>query len=161
MSLIGCAKTTSYYYYISLERIAGIEVIKRAKLRLENLENNSAIPTEYMLSREGYYLSFLIGDKSYYPHLKIAVSGADNNLFLMPRRNINVVSGEGNICASYYLNSNDRSVMDFGWAVNCIEEDIEKVISFDIVDSSGVVFGKEDIPFRLEYDGEYTLLDAI
>lgn len=161
MSLIGCAQTTSNYYYVSLERVTGIQVVKQAKLKLENLEKNSEIPTEYNLFRDRYTLSFLIGDKSYYPHLKIAVNGVDSDLFLKPRRDMKVVSNEGNVCASYYLNNDDRSMMDFGWAVNCIAADIKKIISFDIVDSSGAVVAEEDIPFTVERDGEYTLLDAI
>lgn len=161
MAFIGCSQTSFNYYYVSLERAVGIEVVNCAKIELRNLEKNSEIPTEYALSRESYSLNFLIGNKSYYPHFKIAVSGVDDNLFLKPRRDIDIVSDEGNICASYYLNNNDRSMMDFGWAVNCIAEDIKKTISFDVVDSSGAVIGKEDIPFTIECDGKYTLLDAI
>lgn len=161
MGLLGCVQTTSNYYYVSLERVADIEVVKHAKLRLKNLEKNTEIPTEHVLIREGYSLRFLIDDKSYSPHLKITAIGVDDNLFLNPKRDINVVSNEGNICASYYLNNDVPSMMDFAWAVNCIEENIDKILSFDMVDSFGAVIGKENIPFTVEHDGEYTLLDAI
>lgn len=40
-------------------------------------------------------------------------------------------------------------------------ENIEKIISFDVVDSSGVVIAKEHILFTVKHNGTYTLLDAI
>lgn len=161
MSIFGCAQTTSNYYYVSLERVADIKVVNRAKVKLDNLEKNSDIPTEYILPRDRYSLSFFIGDKSYYPHVKIVVNGVDRVFFINPRRDVDVVSSEGGICASYYLDSNDRSLLEFSWSVNCIKENIKKVISFDLVDSSGEVFAEESIPFMIEHDGEYTNLDAI
>ena len=49
MSLMGCTQTTFKYYYVSLERVDGVEVVKQARLKLENLEKNSEIPTELSL----------------------------------------------------------------------------------------------------------------
>jgi hypothetical protein len=161
MSLMGCTQTTFKYYYVSLERVDGVEVVKQARLKLENLEKNSEIPTEYVLSRDRYTLKFLIGAKSYSPHLNISVNGFDKTLTLKHRRDMKVVSEKGNICASYYLNNDDHSIMDFGWSIGCVSDDIKKLISFDVVDLSGVVVAKEDLPFTVEHNGEYTLLDAL
>lgn len=162
MSLVGCAQTTSKYYYVSLESVEDVEILARAKLKLENLEKNSKIPTEYRFSRNKYSLTFLIGDKSYFPHLKIFVSGANgNSLALKPKRDVGIVSDDGNICASYYLNRETPSVMDFGWSISCVSENIRKEISFDIVDSSGQLVAHENIPFVVISEGEYTLLDTI
>ena len=91
MSLFGCAKTTSDYYYASLENVDGVKVVSKRKLQLDKLTKNSEIPTEYLIRREGYSLKFLIGDKSYFPHFKISVEGSGNaNFTLKPRRNIKV-----------------------------------------------------------------------
>ncbi|MEX1221468.1 MAG: hypothetical protein WEA82_05090 [Idiomarina sp.] len=162
MSLIGCVKTTSDYYYASLEGVSGAEVHSRGKVQLENLEGNSEIPTSYVLNRERYILRFLIGDASYYPHFKISVKGRDGNTFyLKPRRDMKVVSDEGVICASYYPDSRDPSVLHFGWSSGCLSEEIPKQISFDVIDEKGKIIAEEDLPFVLKKDGKYTLLDAI
>lgn len=162
MSLSGCAQTTSDYYYASLQDIDGVKVLSKRKLRLDKLTNNSEIPTDYALHREGYLLKFSIGDKSYSPHFMISVEGAGSaSLTLKPRRNFDIVSEEGIICASYYLYGSNGANMGFGWSTGCLSEDIKKEISFDVADSSGAIIASEDIPFRLVNDGRYTLLDSI
>ena len=160
--LSGCAYTTSNYYYVSLERADGISVAARAKLQLKNLENNTEIPVKYVAIRNGYELTFLIGDKSYYPHMHISVSAVEGgDLMFKPRRDTRVVSEEGNICASYHLQGDASSEMDFGWAVNCLSDGIKKQISFDIVSSSGKYLSSEDIQFEIKSNGKYTFLDAL
>ena len=162
MSLFGCAQTTSDYYYVSLEKVAGAEVVNKRKLELKNLKNNSEIPVEYSILRGKYSLHFLIEDKSYYPHFKITVKSSDGSkLSIKPRRDISVLSGDGTICSSYYLDNQSPSTVDFGWSSSCLSDDIKKEISFDVVDASGSVIASEDIPFSLVNDGKYTLLDAI
>ena len=162
MSLFGCAQTTSDYYYASLEGISDVEITSVGKVSLENLKGNSEIPTSYALKREGYNLRFLIGDKSYFSHFKIIVeSPSGTRLSLKPRRNKEVVSAEGTICASYYPDAQNPSKLDFGWSSGCLSDYIPKLISFDIVDTNGGLVAQEDLPFKLKRDGSYTLLDAI
>ena len=161
LSLLGCAQNTSKYYYVSLEGVDGIEVLKKSKVELKKLDKNSEIATEYLLSRDGYKLKFLIGNQSYYPHLNISVSDLNSSLSLKARRDYNVVSKKGGICASYYFNVERPLAMDFGWSVDCIAEDIEKVISFDVIDEFGSVIKSENVRFDINSDGEYTLVDAL
>lgn len=162
MNPLSCAQITSDFYYVSLENYSDAQIGSRAKIQLKNLIKNSEIPKQYTLHREAYVLDLSIGDNSYRPHLKITVNGLrGQDLRLVPRRNINIVSSKGRICASYYLNAENPSVLDFSWSSNCLDSQIKKEISFNVIDQSDEIIGKEDIPFVLKKDGQYTLMDAL
>jgi hypothetical protein len=162
LNLSGCAQVVSDYYYASLEAIPDIKIVSVGKVHLKNLEGNSEIPTGYELERAGYKLRFLVKSTSYYPHFQISVEGSNAaDLVLRPNNDYRVTSSTGIACASYYFNGNSPSTLDFGWSSDCISDDIDRYISFDVVGISGELVAKESLPFQLKRDGKYRILDAI
>jgi len=51
--------------------------------------------------------------------------------------------------------------MLFEWNENCVDENIRKAMLFDVIDISGNVVAREDIPFVLVKDGQFGQIDAI
>lgn len=161
-SLCGCFYVTHDYYYASLEDVEDARVVKREKLSVKDLKGNSMIPTEYTITRKGYALNFLIGDAVRRAHFTISVHGSENTeLSMEPKIDMARSSKHGISCANYYLDSNDPSTMRFVWDSNCVEKNIRKAITFDVVDASGAVVASEVIPFVLISDGKFHTIDAI
>lgn len=162
ISVSGCSYKSYDYYFISLNMIDGMEIIERRKIQLEHLKNNTIIPTRYFLSKDNYALDFYIGNDSYLPHLLIRLeSSIYEDLTLEPVRDINILSPNGNICASFYPSEKEPKKIEFGWSSDCIIEGILKEISVKIISESAGVIGHQVIPFTLKKNGHYVLLDAI
>ena len=162
MSVTSCIPVTEEYFYISLEDVPNIEIVETNKVKLNGLRNNSEIPKKYLIGRLGYELVFTINDDSYLPHLDIQlISQPTNDLHLVPRRNMDLVSERGTICSNYYANRDNSSVMGFGWSTGCLDEHFEKTISFDVVDSSSNLTIRENIPFKIGQNGKYTVFDGL
>lgn len=162
ISASGCSYKTYDYYYISLGTIDDIKITERRKIQLENLKNNTIIPTRYSLSRDNYVLDFYIDNNSYSPHFLITLENSKyGDVTIKPVRDINISSSNGNVCASFYTNEKEPQNIGFGWSSGCVAEDIIKEISFKLISNSAGEIGHEVIPFTLKKDGEYVLLDAI
>jgi len=147
------------YYYISLEKVDGVRLLESRKINLKNLKKNNAIPAKYVVERDSYQLLIEITDYSYSPHVRITLVG--NEYTLTPKRNLNVVSDNGVICSSYYPDSVNKSILSYSWSVDCLSNNLEKLITFTVENELGVVVSKESFPFEVKQDGEYQLMDAL
>jgi hypothetical protein len=159
VGLQGCTNMRFDYYFISFEKIEGAEILERKLIGLPNLKNNSAIPVRYLITRDNYDLFIEITDKSYSPHAKVSVK--DGKYFVVPKRDTSAVSDTGKICSSYYLDAKDKSTLSFGWSIECLSDEVEKAIIFDVVDASGALVSSERMRFQIKQNGEYILRDAL
>lgn len=157
-----CTEVTEQYRYISLEQVAGIHVDRMAKVELEGLRGNAAIPVEYSLARERYVLHFVISGKSYHPAIRVAVTAQRNAdakaLSLRAQRDLHVVAPNGTPCASVYPAGD---AFDFGWSGDCSDAKLPKAIEFDVLDEMGATIGRESILFTLGESGVYSAIDSI
>lgn len=161
ISMIACSHSSYIYYYIELPMIEGMKVSKVSTIKLKELRQNKAIPTEYKLDRTDYTIFFTIGDTSYFPHLNIKVVSKDTYeaLKLKPVREP-LVAKDGNQCASYYIDKDNYSKFDFGWSTNCLSSKVSKIITFEVIGPAGKV-ANETIPFDVKSNGKYSVLDAL
>jgi hypothetical protein len=159
---VACTEVTEKYRYISLEQVAGIHVDRMAKLELDGLHGNAAIPVEYSLARERYMLHFSISGKSYHPAIRVAASATRDAgaaaLSLHAQRDMHVRAPNGTPCASVYPAGD---TFDFGWSSDCSDEKLPKAIEFDVLDEAGVAIGRESILFTLGESGAYSAIDSI
>ncbi|MBC6906075.1 hypothetical protein DWB84_11455 [Saccharophagus sp. K07] len=152
MGFVGCVATSTNYYYLSLEKTPGAQVVAVSKLNLEKLYGNSKMPTVYQINRADYELKIQVGD-GYQPSLQVSVK--TNGLFLKPNRDLKVKSESGVICSSYELDKENPIRMTFDWSAECRSDDIPKHISFYVVNRKGEIIAQEKIPFLVKRNGRY------
>lgn len=161
-TLFGCFYRSYDFYYASLGAYADAVIISRKRILAKDLTNNSVIPIEYQISRNEYVITFQIEDDNYFPHFLISVVGVgDKKLSIKPNIDLAIVSKDGVICPNYFLDSENASSVKFIWSYGCFSDDIQKVISFDLIDSSGTPVASEAIPFTVVRDGKFRAIDAI
>jgi hypothetical protein len=155
--LVACAEVEYPYRYISLEQVPGIRVDRTTKVTQEKLRGNSAMAVEYSLEREHYTLHFSVVQGSLHPALKVAIEGG--NYSVQFRRDMNVRAPDGTICASFYPAT--AASFDFGWAPECTDPGLPKVIDFEVRNGGGETVAQESIVFSLKENGVYSATDVI
>jgi len=158
----GCFYLIDDYYYISLISSENINIVSEKKLKKKDLHYNSVIPVEYFADREHYSLRFKIGETSYSPNLSIGIEGSEGiELTLHPRRDTGIKGKNGVVCQQFYPDKNNTDRINFVWSNSCIDSNLVKVISFDVIDKKNNIISHEDIPFTLIKDGKITLIDGL
>lgn len=157
VSLVACAEVEYPYRYISLEQVPGIRVERIAKISQPALRRDSAVAVEYSLLRRYYKLNFSVIQDSLHPALKIAVEGGNHSVGF--HRDVSVRAPNGAICASFYPAT--AASFDFGWASECTDPRLPKVIDFEVRNADGTVVERENIVFSLKENGVYTAIDAL
>jgi hypothetical protein len=157
VSLIACAEVEYPYRYISLEQVPGIRIDRTAQISQPVLRGDSAVAVEYSLRRQYYRLHFSVIQDSLHPALKVAVEGGGHSVQF--HRDISVRAPNGAICASFYPAT--AASFDFGWASECTDPRLPKVIDFEVRDSDGTVVARENIVFSLKENGVYSAVDAL
>ena len=158
----GCLYQTYDYYYISLKDSENIKLVSKQKIKISELHDNSEIPVEYLANREQYSLRFKIGDITFSPHLMISIEGPKGvKLSFNPRRDTSIKGKNGVVCQQFYPDKNNTDRINFVWSNSCIDSNLVKVISFDVIDKKNNIISHEDIPFTLIKDGKITLIDGL
>ncbi len=155
--MVACAPVEYPYFYISLEQVPDIRIDRAARVVNKEVRGSSAIAVEYSLVRESYTLHFSVVQKSLLPALHVEIDGRDYSLKFY--RDMSVLAPNGAICASF--DQATATSFKFGWAPECADPKLHKVIDFDIRNSSGETVARESIAFRLKENGFYTVMDAI
>lgn len=159
-SVISCGWVTRTHFYISLERVPGIEVLEREKLNIEGLFGNSKIPTSYKLERKKYDLYLSLKEGVLLPHMRIVLENNTNEqLQIEPITDRSVMSQDGIICSTF--GKHGKRLVDFGWSDSCLGEGTSRLMTFNILDADQELVAQERIEFDINEDGKYTLLDAI
>lgn len=156
-TLVACAPVDYPYIYISLEQVPGIRVDRTARVDQKELRGSSAMAVEYSLVRDSYTLHFSVVQKSLLPALTVTIEGSDHSLKFY--RDMDTLAPNGAICASFDQATATR--FDFGWAPECADPNLLKLIDFDVLNNSGETIARESIAFKLKENGFYTVMDAI
>ena len=159
--LAACAPHVSKYRYISLTSVDGIEVRAHGKPDLESHFFSSQMPVWYSLPREAYVLHFHVIANSYHPSIRVELeSRGEATLALRPQHARKRSGDVRRSCASTYPVDGERNKFDFGWACSDAAEE-EMFISFDVLEENASAVEEADIPFVLEANGFYVLVDGL
>ena len=163
MLLAGCAPYVDRYRYIALRPASGLALEQEGAAQRKEIALAGSLPLRYRLTRDDYTIDISQPENSVLPglHLRFAGAGVSaTGLRMLARPNLDVASNRGVICASYYP-SLDGESLDFGWSADCTDEELPKLIEFEIVDARSRTLGTESLVFDLRSSGWYVLPDAL
>ena len=163
-----CMPRISVFYRISLESVAGIEVLQKGKSDIHGLFGDSIVPLKYKLQRPNFIVFFEMS-KIRQAALDIRIMGTKNGQWLRIKGvenfgpMVDFRAGRcGNLFVPYHSEMiNPKLPVHFKWSKTCLGAAIQKKIAFKVISDSGSVIETEIIELEIVKHGYLAYWDAI
>lgn len=164
----GCIVKSYQYQYIQVSNAVEMAGKAHQTSELKRLKNHKAMPIFYRITRNSYTIYFELDRLSFYPSVFITVkkAGSDDLLRLKGGKKL----GCGRFDEFKYENGKQISYeserkLRYEWFPDfaCPRKGkiSDQIITFQILNDQGELFGEEKIPFTLKANGLYYETDSI
>ena len=172
-AIFGCVYVPHKSTYLHLEKANNLVVTEVERLDFEKSISLHNVDRRYLLTRAKYTISFEISTKSISPNLEIRLLEPNGKIYpVYSRAGISVTSclkliphGEKSQFKRVFnldlMPLSQKSQFKLVLNNGCISFDKSKVLSFNVLDESGVEIGQEDLAYTIKKSGIYFLVDAM